>query len=61
MLVHFMAIFNILRPFDIFYGHFVVICYIFPPFWYVLPKNLATLVLEKKEKETNKLRMCDKR
>jgi hypothetical protein len=41
MLVNFMAIWSILRPFSILYCelvHFVVL------FWYIVPKNLATLV-----------------
>jgi hypothetical protein len=44
-----MVIWNILRPFGIFYGHlvmfFVVIWYLFSRFWYVEVKNLATLSL----------------
>jgi hypothetical protein len=42
-LVCFTAIWSILRPFDIFYDHllyFVVIWYIFPPVWYVVPRNI---------------------
>jgi hypothetical protein len=35
MLVYFMDIWSILRPFDIFYGHLVVCNLVyFPPFWY---------------------------
>jgi hypothetical protein len=55
MLVYFMAIRNILRPFGIFYGHLVYVVAIwcslrpfgiFFPFWYVwAKKNLATLDL----------------
>jgi hypothetical protein len=49
MLVYFMTIRNILRPFGIIFGHFVyIVCgnlNIFFPFWYVrTKKNLATLV-----------------
>jgi hypothetical protein len=49
MLVYFMAIWNILRPFSIFYGqiiylrqfgNFMVIWYIFPPFWYIAPRKI---------------------
>jgi hypothetical protein len=34
MLVYFMAIWSILRPYGIFYGHLV---HVFFPFWYVVP------------------------
>jgi hypothetical protein len=47
-LVYFIAIWNILLPFGIFYGrlvHFVVILGYFFQFGYIVPKNLATLVL----------------
>jgi hypothetical protein len=42
MLVHFMAIWSILRPFGIFSCNKVY----FPPFWYAVPtkKNMATLL-----------------
>jgi hypothetical protein len=37
MLICFMAIWNILQPFGIFYDHLLmVIWYIFPRFWYML-------------------------
>jgi hypothetical protein len=47
MLVCFMGIWYILRPFDLFFGHlvdFVLIWYIFPPLVYCAKKNLAILV-----------------
>jgi hypothetical protein len=40
MLVHFMAIWSILRPFDILYGHVPYVPYFFP---FCTKKNLATL------------------
>jgi hypothetical protein len=46
MLVHFMTIWNILRPFDVINGRlvwFVVIWYIFPVLVCLDTKNLATL------------------
>jgi hypothetical protein len=39
MLVYFMAIGNILWPFGICIP-IVVICYIFSPFWYVVPREI---------------------
>jgi hypothetical protein len=47
ILVYFMTIWSILRPFGIFYGHlvyFAVIWYIFPVFVFCTKKNLATLL-----------------
>jgi hypothetical protein len=49
MLVLFRAISNILRPFGIFYGHlvyFVVISYIVPQFWYVVPRKIWQTLME---------------
>jgi hypothetical protein len=46
MLKNFMAVWNILRTFGIFYEilvHFVLIWYIFPVLVYCTKKNLATL------------------
>jgi hypothetical protein len=50
-LVYFTAIWSILRPFGLFYGHliyFMAIWHImwqnFHPFWYIVTKNLATLM-----------------
>jgi hypothetical protein len=43
MLVYFIDIWPILRPIDIFYDHwvyFVVIGFIFSPFWYVAPRKI---------------------
>jgi hypothetical protein len=40
-MIYFLTIFNILRLFGIFYGHFVVIWYIgFSTFWYVVPRKI---------------------
>jgi hypothetical protein len=40
MLVYFMAIWNILRPFGIFYDHWVMWKYdVFSPFWYTYSVN----------------------
>jgi hypothetical protein len=42
MLVYFMDILSILRPFDIFYGHLIDcdnLAYL-PPFWYILPRKI---------------------
>jgi hypothetical protein len=47
---HFSAIGYILWSFDIFYCHLVY----FPPFWYVAPKNLATLDTNEEGKLPNK-------
>jgi hypothetical protein len=47
IIVYFMAIWSILRPFGIFYGHsvyFMVIWYIFPVWVCCTMKNLATLI-----------------
>jgi hypothetical protein len=43
ILVYFMIIWSISRPFEIFCGHlvyFVVIWYIFPHFWYFVPRKI---------------------
>jgi hypothetical protein len=43
ILVFFMALLSILRPIVIFYGHlvhFVDIWYVFPRFWYVVPRKI---------------------
>jgi hypothetical protein len=48
MLVYFMAICTILQPFSILYCHcvhFVVLWYNISRFWYVVPQNLAYLML----------------
>jgi hypothetical protein len=47
--IHFMDMWSILRPCDIFYGHFVVIWYIFPILVYCIKKNLATLISRRTE------------
>jgi hypothetical protein len=41
--VYFMTIWSILRPLKVFYGHlvyFVVIWYISPRFWYIVPRKI---------------------
>jgi hypothetical protein len=44
MLVYFRDTWSILRSFVIFYGHLVY----FPPFWYLVQKNLAALVAKRR-------------
>jgi hypothetical protein len=42
-MVYFMAIWSILWPFGLFYGHlvyFVVIWYVFFLFWYFMPRKI---------------------
>jgi hypothetical protein len=53
----FMAISVLLSPLGVFYlnlVYFVIIWYIFPPFWYIVSKNLATLVEKHKLKKEMK-------
>jgi hypothetical protein len=47
-LANVMAIWSILLQFRTFYGHLGIFC----PFWYIVPKNLATLVRRRRLKKT---------